>query len=135
MKVAWFSAGITSAVACKYAVDLYSDVEIYYIETGSAHPDNKRFISECESWYQKKINIIQNSKGYTSHFDVVEKTRYVNGVGGARCTLELKKNPRFELEQNPPNNLPHSEVQFPGNVKMKMPNRRRKACPRLEIQS
>jgi len=29
MKVAWFSAGITSAVACKYAIKLYNDVELY----------------------------------------------------------------------------------------------------------
>ena len=96
--IAWFSAGITSAVACKLALDMYENVEIYYIETGSAHPDNKRFIQDCEKWYGQKINIVTNSKGYKNHIDVIEKTRYVNGPSGARCTLELKKNVRYEIE-------------------------------------
>jgi len=30
---------------------------------------------------------------------LIEKTGYVNGVDGARCTKELKKNVRFELEE------------------------------------
>jgi len=98
MKIAWFSAGITSAVACRLAIDLYNDVEIYYIEVGLSHPDNQRFIEDCEKWYNKKIHIVSNGK-YDNHIDVINKTRYVNGVGGARCTLELKKNVRFGLEK------------------------------------
>lgn len=39
MIIAWFSCGVTSAVACKIALSLYNDVHIYYIETGSGHPD------------------------------------------------------------------------------------------------
>lgn len=99
MKIAWFSAGITSAVACKLALEKYADVEIYYIETGAHHPDNARFIRECEAWYGQRINVARNSKGYADHIDVIRKARYVNGPAGARCTLELKKNVRFELEQ------------------------------------
>lgn len=38
MIIAWFSCGVTSAVACKIALSLYDDVQIYYIETGSGHP-------------------------------------------------------------------------------------------------
>jgi len=96
--IAWFSAGVTSAVACKLAIDKYENVEIYYIETGCAHPDNERFIKDCEKWYGKKINIVTNSKGYENQIDVIKKTRYVNGPSGARCTVELKKNVRFEIE-------------------------------------
>lgn len=99
MKIAWFSAGITSAVACKLALDKYEDVEVYYIETGAHHPDNARFIRACEAWYGQRVNVIQNSKGYADHIDVIRKTRYVNGPSGARCTLELKKNVRRELEK------------------------------------
>jgi hypothetical protein len=97
--IAWFSAGVTSAVACKLALDMYENVQIYYIETGAGHQDNKRFIKECEAWYGQKINIIQNSKGYKDHVHVVTRERYVNGVAGARCTVELKKNVRYELEK------------------------------------
>lgn len=99
MKIAWFSAGITSAVACKLALDKYSDVEIYYIETGAAHEDNRRFIAECESWYNKKINIIQNSKGYADQVDVILKTKFINSPKGARCTKELKKQVREDLQK------------------------------------
>lgn len=43
MIIAWFSCGVTSAVACKIALSLYEDVQIYYIETGSGHTDNASF--------------------------------------------------------------------------------------------
>lgn len=95
--IGWFSAGITSAVACKMALELYPNIELYYIETGSAHPDNKRFISDCEKWYNAEIKTVK-SRYFKNHFEVIEKTRYINGVDGARCTLELKKNVRYDLE-------------------------------------
>lgn len=98
-KVAWFSCGITSAVACKLALEKFSDVELYYIGIRSAHEDNARFIDDCERWFGKEINTITNSKGYRDQFDVIRKTKYVNGADGARCTLELKKEPRFELHK------------------------------------
>lgn len=96
----WFSCGITSAVAGKIAQELYGkdNVDFYYMEIDSAHPDNERFIAACEKWYGKKINRIRSSK-YKDQFDVIEKTGYVNGPDGARCTKELKKAVRFELEE------------------------------------
>lgn len=46
----WFSCGVTSAVACKLAIEKFGDdVELWYIETGAAHPDNIRFIKDCEN--------------------------------------------------------------------------------------
>lgn len=48
MIIAWFSCGVTSAVACKIALSLYNEVQLYYIETGSGHPDNARFLSDCK---------------------------------------------------------------------------------------
>ncbi len=97
MKIAWFSCGVTSAIACKLSLEKYPDVELYYMETGSHHPDNKRFIKECENWYGKPIKIIQSA--YQDHFDVVEKSRFINSPFGARCTTELKIRPRQRLEQ------------------------------------
>lgn len=93
----WFSAGITSAVACKKAIEKYGKVEIYYIGIRTAHSDNDRFISDCEKWFGQKINTISSRK-YFDQFDVIEKTGYVNGTDGARCTKELKKEVRFQLE-------------------------------------
>jgi len=94
----WFSCGITSAVACKLAIEQNENVELYYMEIDTAHPDNVRFIADCEKWYGKKINLIRSAK-YKDQFDVIEKTGYVNGPDGARCTLELKKEVRFYHEE------------------------------------
>lgn len=55
MKIAWFSGGATSAVACKLALEEYADVDILYIETGSHHPDLLRFKDDCEKWFNHKI--------------------------------------------------------------------------------
>ena len=99
LNVAWFSAGVTSAVACKLAVDTMKNVELYYIHINSHHEDNWRFIRECEQWIGKNITVIQSSK-YKDQFDVINRERYVNGPSGARCTLELKKKLRISLEKD-----------------------------------
>ncbi len=69
-----------------------------YCDTGSEHPDNARFLADCEAWYQRPI-IRLKSKAYSDTWSVFEKTRYLAGVKGARCTVELKKKLRFSFEQ------------------------------------
>lgn len=96
MIIAWFSCGATSAVACKIALSMYDDVHIYYIETGTGHPDNARFIKDCERWYGQNINIIR-SKKYSCVSDVLRKG-FINSPYGAACTHELKKKVRYDLE-------------------------------------
>jgi len=100
MKIGWFSCGITSAVACKMAVEQYGkeNVKLFYIGIESAHADNDRFISECEKWMGVKVEYAESDK-YKDQFEVIEQTGYVNGVAGARCTLELKKKVRWEIEK------------------------------------
>ena len=97
--IAWWSAGVTSAVATKLALDTYGadNVIIYYFKIDSAHEDNTRFMAECETWYGAKIHIVQSSK-YNDQFDVIEQRRYVNGPSGALCTFELKKKLRQDIE-------------------------------------
>lgn len=108
MKILWFSCGVTSAVACKIALEKYGSENcvIAYIKIDSSHPDNARFINDCEKWYGAKIEVFQSDK-YKDQFDVIKKTKYVNGVGGARCTLELKKNVRRKIEK---------EIDFDGQI-------------------
>lgn len=100
-KIAWFSCGITSAVACKLAIEEFGkeNVELVYIKIDTAHPDNDRFIAECEKWYGKEITVIRSEK-YKDQFDVIKQIKYVNGVHGAPCTLHLKKNVRFKYEKD-----------------------------------
>ncbi len=72
--IGWFSCGITSAVACKLAVEKYGkeNVLLYYIVIDSAHWDNERFIRDCEKWIGKKVLKVK-SKKYTDQFDIIKK--------------------------------------------------------------
>lgn len=96
--IAWFSCGATSAVACKYALQLYENVRIVYIETHTGHPDNERFISDCEAWYGQPIER-RESRKYHNVADVLTRTHYINGADGAPCSYHLKKEVRYELEK------------------------------------
>lgn len=94
----WFSCGAASAVAAMLAVDKYKDdgCSVIYCDTMSTeHPDNLRFFHDVEDWIQRPILTIRSDK-YSSIDDVFEKTRYMAGISGARCTTEMKKIPRIE---------------------------------------
>lgn len=96
--IAWFSCGATSAIATLLALREYSNVIIIRIVTGSEHPDNERFMHECEEkLFQQKINIARSIK-YTNVFDVITKKRFINSPFGAPCTFELKKQVRYKIE-------------------------------------
>lgn len=95
--VAWWSGGITSAVTCKLAIEKDPNVRIVFIETGSHHPDTQRFLKDCQKWYGKEIETIQSQ--YTDHFETIEIFKYVNGPGGARCTMALKRAVRQQWEK------------------------------------
>lgn len=101
MYIAWFSCGVTSAVACKMAIEKFGAelVEPVYIEIESAHEDNERFILDCEKWMGKKVKRITNPKQFTDQFHVIEKTRFINGPNGAACTDRLKKQARYMFEK------------------------------------
>ncbi len=107
MIISWWSAGVTSAVATKLAIQEFGDeVKPIYFAIDSAHEDNARFKSECEDWYGMEIEVWRSEK-YKDQFDVIKKTRYVNGPSGARCTSELKKKVRQRVEK---------ELDFEGQV-------------------
>jgi len=88
--ISWFSCGAASAVATKIALKKYKNLRIIYQDTGSEHPDNKRFLKDCEKWFDKEIEIIKSEK-YTDIWDVFNKTKWLVGPSGARCTSELKR--------------------------------------------
>ena len=93
-QLVWFSCGAASAVAAKMAVKKYPDCEVLYCDTlAYEHPDNMRFLRDVEKWIGKPITLLKSEK-YKDIYDVFEKTGWLVGVGGARCTTELKKNVR-----------------------------------------
>lgn len=92
-KVSWFSCGAASAIATKLA---NPDV-IAYCETGSEDYDNKRFMADCEVWFEKGITLLRNSE-FSSTWDVWKKRGYLAGIAGAPCTGELKVKPRLDFQ-------------------------------------
>ena len=95
----WFSCGAASACAAKLATETFDNVEILYCDTlAYEHPDNQRFISDCEKWFNREVKILKSEK-YADIFDVFDRTGYLVGVQGARCTLELKKKVRQQYEK------------------------------------
>jgi len=99
--VCWYSCGVTSAIATKLTLQKYKNkypIEIAYCDTGSEHPDNKRFLLDCEEWFEQEIKILKNPK-YKDTWDVYDKHNYLAGVRGqARCSFELKKKVRQDFE-------------------------------------
>jgi len=101
--VCWWSAGIASSVAAAVALKKlgheHTESIVAYCDTSaSEHPDNARFLADCERWYGQPI-IKLRSTAYVDTWDVYEKTRWLVGVNGARCTTELKKLVRRAFEQ------------------------------------
>jgi len=100
-EIAWFSCGATSAITCYLALKENPNCEIIYIETGSHHPDNLRFLKDCENkLFKKKILILQSR--YEDVFDVIERTGVIKMTKFAPCTNYMKVRIRQEYEYNHP---------------------------------
>ena len=99
--VVWVSAGVTSSIAAKLAIEKYKDIypiELAICDTGSEDDDNWRFMDDLQNWLNHKVTVLKNPK-YTDTIDVYRKTRYLVGPMGARCSLEMKKKPRLSFEK------------------------------------
>lgn len=96
----WFSCGASSAVAARLAVRKYGSLcEVVYCDTSaSEHPDNLRFLLDVERWLGVPILRLRSDK-YVDIWDVFEKTGYLVGPSGARCTTELKKAVRHRYQR------------------------------------
>jgi len=98
--VVWFSAGVSSAVAAKLAINKYDGilpVHLVNTDTGSEDDDNFRFMDDVSKWLETPVEIIRNEK-YENTIDVYYKVKFIKGPYGTRCTTELKKRPRREYE-------------------------------------
>lgn len=92
--VAWFSAGAASAVAAK----LTPDAVVVYIDPGSEHEDNRRFLTDVAEWIGRPIETLRSDR-YRDTWHVWTERRYLVGRHGAPCTVELKKRPRYAFQR------------------------------------
>lgn len=102
----WFSCGAPSAVASKLAVEKYGfgpkvarlELQVINCDTlADEHPDNQRFMRDVECWIRWPIKQIRSDL-YGTVDEVNERTKYMSGPDGARCTTELKKKPRLAYQ-------------------------------------
>ena len=98
--LAWFSCGASSAIAAKVAMSMFPGrvVPVYCDTMQAEHPDNARFFRDVERWLGVDIVKLKSAK-YASVEDVFQKTRYMSGPGGASCTVQMKKVPRFAFQR------------------------------------
>jgi hypothetical protein len=95
--ISWFSCGAASAVATKLVADRHNLV-VAYCETGAEHEDNPRFLAACETWFGHLV-VRLRSDTYADCWDVWERTRWLAGIDGARCTIEMKVVPRLAFQR------------------------------------
>lgn len=99
--VSWFSCGTASAVNTKLVLAEYGathEVVIARCIVPEEHQDNDRFAADCEVWFGRCILNLK-SREYESCQDVWTDKRYMSGVAGSPCTVEMKKAVRWDFER------------------------------------
>lgn len=99
----WFSCGAASAVAAKKTIEKYGDVATVRVINNPVkeeHEDNRRFLQDVQDWIGVEIETALNDKYPSgSAVEVWADRKYMSGVSGAPCTLELKKMARRQWEE------------------------------------
>lgn len=96
--ISWFSCGAPSAVAAMLAIREFGhdNVRVIRQDTGSENPDNERFMADFIRWQNHPVEVTKSTE-FENLDHVIGKTRWIAGVGGARCTSELKRIPAEKL--------------------------------------
>lgn len=100
--VIWFSCGAASAVACKLALlesGKYDEVVIAYCKVQEEHPDNERFLKDCEVWFGYPVTVIMH-QGYEGSIYKVFEKNYMRTPSGSPCTRALKKQVRNKFQRD-----------------------------------
>src|SRR6056297_3668441 len=111
--ICWWSGGVTSAVACKVAIDLYGldNCRVIMIDTKNEDVDSYRFLKDCEKWYGAKIERITGiGDKYKTIQDVWRKNKSLNVASGAICSSELKRRVREDWQKD--NSFEHQVFGF-----------------------
>jgi hypothetical protein len=97
LTVAWFSAGVSSAVATWIARDQID--KIIYTHIDDQECDTLRFVKDCEKWFGKPIEILQSPYKNVESAWKASGARIPNWPGVfAPCTNLLKRRVRMQWE-------------------------------------
>lgn len=97
--VCQFSCGAASAVATKLVLAQHPDALILNAEIRNEHPDNRRFLVDCEKWFGKPVTVLRDEKFNADVIEVFRRVRYIKGQSGASCTTRLKRGLLRTFEQ------------------------------------
>ncbi|MCK5605313.1 phosphoadenosine phosphosulfate reductase family protein [Candidatus Pacearchaeota archaeon] len=104
--ICWFSGGVTSAIACKLAIELFGkeNCRVIFMDTYNEDDDTYRFKNDCEKWYGinietitiigKQINTRKGIIIFNSIDDVWNHYLSLNVASGAICSSVLKRDLR-----------------------------------------
>ncbi len=91
--IAWWSTGAASAVM----VRLSPEAIVARCETGNEDPDNYRFEADVMRMLGREVVVLKSEK-YATVWDVWKQRRYMAGIDGAPCTVEMKIVPRLAFQ-------------------------------------
>lgn len=98
--LAQFSCGAASAVATKLALTQYGErVTIINAFLKNEHPDNRRFLTDCEKWFGRTATVLRDEKYGADIIEVFRRVRFIKGRNGASCTSRLKRGLLRTFEQ------------------------------------
>lgn len=91
--VCQFSCGAASAVATKLTIAErgHENVVIINAFIQEEHEDNRRFLVDCEKWFEHPITVLRNDKYNASTHEIWKRKRYIIGHHKAPCSSELKR--------------------------------------------
>lgn len=91
--VCHFSCGAASAVATKLILAECDpeDVLIVNAFVKEEHEDNRRFLADCEKWFNHPVLVMRDEKFGASTDEVWRRKRFMKGLRGAPCSIALKR--------------------------------------------
>jgi hypothetical protein len=92
--VSQFSCGAASAVATRLALAEFGgthDVQIINAFLKEEHPDNRRFLADCERWFGRSVTVLRDAKYDSSTINVFRRRQFIKGRKGAPCSRILKR--------------------------------------------
>jgi hypothetical protein len=91
--VCHFSCGAASAVATKLTLRRFDSARVVILNAFIAeeHPDNRRFLADCERWFAHPVTVLRDEKYGASVHEVWRRKKYVKNHFGAPCSGLLKR--------------------------------------------
>ena len=92
--VCQFSCGAASAVATKLVLAEFGatrEVEIINAYIVEEHPDNRRFLADCERWFGRPITVMRDERYGASVHEVWSQKQWIKSRHGASCSRALKR--------------------------------------------